>query len=45
MFIETVHGGQANCLLQAVLADLKNPVYTSGCRALGIIDKAVTGPL
>ena len=44
-FIETVHGGHANRLLQAVIADLKNPVYTSGCRALGVVDKAVTGPL
>ena len=27
-------------------ADLNNPVYTSGCRAFGIVvDKAVTGPL
>ena len=44
-FIETVHGTQANRLLQAVLADLKDHTYISGCRALGIIDKAVTGPL
>jgi len=33
-FIETVHGNQANRLLQAVLADLKNPAYIAGCRAL-----------
>ena len=44
-FIESVHGGQANRLLQAVLADLRNPVYIAGCRALGLIDKVVTGPL
>lgn len=41
-FIETVHGVQANCLLQAVLADLKDPIYLSGCRALGLIDKWTT---
>ena len=41
-FIETIRGVQANHLLQAVLADLKNPVYISGCRALGLV---VTGPL
>ena len=44
-FIESVHGNHANRLLQAVLADLKNPVYMAGCRALGLIDKVVTGPL
>ena len=43
-FIESVHGNHANRLLQAVLADL-NPVYVAGCRALGLIDKVVTGPL
>lgn len=44
-FIETVHGSQANRLLQAVLGDLKDNMYIAGCRALGLIDKAVTGPL
>ncbi len=44
-FIETVHGGKANRLLQCVLADLKNPKYLSGCRALGLVDKLVTVPL
>ena len=44
-FIETVHGGQANRLLQSVLADLNEPIYLSGCRALGLIDKVVSGPL
>lgn len=44
-FIESVHGNHANRLLQAVLADLKNPVYIAGCRALGLIDKVITGPL
>ena len=44
-FIKSVHGGQANRLLQAVLADLSVPAYIAGCRALGLIDKIVTGPL
>lgn len=44
-YIESVHGHQANRLLQAVLDDLKQSVYISGCRALGLVDKAVTGPL
>ena len=38
-FIESAHGGQANHLLQAVLADLRDPVCIAGCRALGLIDK------
>ena len=44
-FIESAHGVQANRLLQAVLADLGDPVCIAGCRALGLIDKVVTGPL
>lgn len=44
-FIETVHGGNANRLLQCVLADIRNPMYIAGCRALGLVDKMVTGPL
>lgn len=44
-FIESVHGKQANRLLECVLKDLKNPAFISGCRALGLIDKIVTGPL
>ena len=44
-FIECVHGKEANCLLKAVLNDLKNPLYIAGCRAFGLIDKVVTGPL
>lgn len=44
-FIESVHGRQANHLLQAVLADPQKPVYTAGCRALGLTDKVITGPL
>ena len=41
-FIESVHGKNANRLLVSVLNDLKTP---SGCRALGLIDKIITGPL
>ena len=44
-YIESAHGQQANRLLQSVLDDLKQSVYISGCRALGLIDKVVTGPL
>ena len=44
-FIQSVHGTQANRLLQAVFADLSDPLCISGCRALGLIDKLVTGPL
>ena len=44
-FIESIHGTQANRLLQSVLKDTKNTVFISGCRALGLIDKIVTGPL
>lgn len=44
-FIDEVHGVQANLLLQSVRADLNNPRYIVGCRALGLIDKIVTGPL
>ena len=36
---------QANQLLQSVLRDLKTPNLISGCCALGLIDKIVTGPL
>ena len=44
-FIECVHEREANRLLKAVVSDLKNPLYIAGCRALGLIDKVVTGPL
>lgn len=44
-FIESAHGGQENRLLRAVLADLRDPVCIADCRALGLIDKVVTGPL
>ena len=39
------HHGPLNRLLQAVLSDLSVPKYIAGCKALGIIDKIVTGPL
>ena len=38
------HSGPLNRLLQAVLADLRTPQYIAGCKALGIIDKLITGP-
>jgi len=44
-FIDEVHGTQVNRLLQSVRADLNNPCYMLGCRALGLVDKVVTGPL
>ena len=44
-FIESVHGMQANQLLQCVLRDFKNPILAVGCCALGLIAKIVTGPL
>ena len=44
-YIESTHGQQANRLLQAVLDNLKEPVYVSGCKALGLTNKIVTGPL
>ena len=44
-FIESVHGKNANRLLQSVLKDLKTLALIAGCRALGLIDKIITGPL
>ena len=32
------------CLLQSVLHDLQSPHLISGCRAVGILDKLITGP-
>lgn len=34
-----------NRLVKAVYSYVNNPVYLAGCRALGIIDKILTGPL
>ena len=42
-YLSKVHG-PLNCLLQAVLRDLKLPSYMAACKALGIIDKIITGP-
>ncbi|XP_072170908.1 uncharacterized protein [Diadema setosum] len=37
--------GASNKLLKCVEADLKEPFYLAGCRALGLISKHVTAPL
>jgi E1A/CREB-binding protein len=34
-----------NRLVSSVYNYVNNPVYLAGCRALGIIDKLLTGPL
>ena len=34
-----------NQLLRAVLADVRVPEYKAGCKALGIVNKVITGPL
>ena len=44
-FLQKVHGKNANRLLESVLKDLMNPMLIAACRALGLIDKIVTGPL
>ena len=43
-YLNTSHGS-LSLLLKAVLSDLRVPQYIAGCKALGIIDKFVTGPL
>ena len=43
-YLTTAHGS-LNLLLQAVLSNLQVPQYIAGCKALGIVDKLVTGPL
>ena len=43
-YLHQHHPTALNRLLQAVLCDLKVSHYVSGVRALGIIDKVVTGP-
>ena len=35
----------SNQLLRAVLSDVKVPEYLAGCKALGLVNKMVTGPL
>ena len=37
--------GTPNHLLKAVLEDATNDNYIAGCKALGLIDKLITGPL
>lgn len=44
-YLSESHGDSLNRLLQAVLVDLKSHCYIAGCKALGIVDKLVTGPL
>ena len=43
-YLSEHHDGLLNRLLQAVLTDIRIPQYIAGCKALGIIDKVVTGP-
>ena len=43
-YLSQHHGAPLNQLLQAVLSDLRVPHIIAACRALGIIDKVVTGP-
>lgn len=37
--------GTPNRLLQAVMEDINNPINIAGSKALGLIDKHITGPL
>lgn len=43
-YLRKAHGSRLNQLLQAVLSDLETDHLVTGCRALGIIDKLITGP-
>ena len=43
--IVTTSHGSLNLLLHSILSDLKVLQYIAGCRALGLVDKLVTGPL
>ena len=43
-YLTNYHGTSLNRLLQAVLKDLKSPLLIAGCKALGNIDKLLTGP-
>ena len=43
-YLHQHHPIALNRLLQAVLSDLKVSQYVAGVKALGIIDKVVTGP-
>ena len=42
-YLQEIHHTK-NKLLQSVLNDLNSTVYQQGCRALGIVNKCVTGP-
>lgn len=42
---EYFEDAQKNKLVSAVESYVKTPVYLAGCRALGILDKLVTGPI
>ena len=44
-FLTKVCMGLQNKLLKSVLDDPNNELYISGCQALGLIDKFITGPL
>ena len=43
-YLHQHHPTVLNRLLQEVLSDLKVFHYVSGVRALGIVDKVITGP-
>ena len=43
-YLRRHHPGTLNRLLQAVLSDLQVSHFVAGARALGIIDKVITGP-
>ena len=43
-YLTRQHTEKLNKLLKAVLSDLRKPQYIAGCKALGILDKVVTGP-
>ena len=45
MYYLTTSHGSLNLLLRSILSDLKVPQYVAACRALGIVDKIITGPL
>ena len=44
-YLSQSHGTSLNHLIQAVLADLHSSHLVTGCRALGIVDKLITGLL
>ena len=44
-YLEKQNQQKLNRLLKAVLEDLKNPMTLAGCKAFGLIDKILMGPL